>query len=104
MASDDSSIRRARHLVTLSPCHLVSWSRMLLTPGSCILNSAMDLPKLRIFATVARLGNFTRAAELLHLTQPTVSQQIAMLETHIGAPLIERLPRRLRLTPAGEAL
>jgi len=40
----------------------------------------MDIAKLRIFATVARLGNFTRAAELLYLTQPTVSQQIAALE------------------------
>jgi DNA-binding transcriptional LysR family regulator len=64
----------------------------------------MDIPKLRIFATVARLGNFTRAAELLYLTQPTVSQQIATLEAQVGAPLIERLPRRLRLTPAGAAL
>ncbi|HEX9370140.1 MAG TPA: LysR family transcriptional regulator [Roseiflexaceae bacterium] len=64
----------------------------------------MDIPKLRIFATVARLGNFTRAAEALYLTQPTVSQQIATLEAQVGAPLIERLPRRLKLTPAGEAL
>jgi LysR family transcriptional regulator, low CO2-responsive transcriptional regulator len=64
----------------------------------------MDIPKLRIFAMVARLGNFTRAAELLYLTQPTVSQQIAALEAQLGTPLIERLPRRLRLTPAGEAL
>lgn len=64
----------------------------------------MDLHKLRIFATVARLGSFTRAAEALHMTQPTVSQQIAVLEEQIGAPLIERQTRRLRLTPAGEAL
>jgi LysR family transcriptional regulator, low CO2-responsive transcriptional regulator len=64
----------------------------------------MDIAKLRIFATVARLGNFTRAAELLYLTQPTVSQQIAALEIQLGAQLIERLPRRLRLTPAGAAL
>src|SRR5262249_62039593 len=64
----------------------------------------MDIAKLQIFAAVARLGNFTRAAELLYLTQPTVSQQIAALEAQLGAPLIERLPRRLRLTPAGEAL
>src|SRR5215211_1979053 len=64
----------------------------------------MDISKLRIFTTIARLGNFTRAAELLYLTQPTVSQQLAMLEAQIGAPLIVRLPRRLKLTPAGEAL
>src|SRR5215211_283774 len=64
----------------------------------------MDLPKLRIFVAVARLGNFTRAAELLYLTQPTVSQQIAVLEAQLGTPLIERLPRQLRLTAAGTAL
>src|SRR5262245_11584963 len=64
----------------------------------------MDISKLRIFSTIARVGNFTRAAELLYLTQPTVSQQLATLEAQIGAPLIERLPRRLKLTPAGEAL
>lgn len=64
----------------------------------------MDISKLRIFATVARVGNFTRAAELLYLAQPTVSQQLATLEAQVGAPLIERLPRRLKLTPAGEAL
>jgi LysR family transcriptional regulator, low CO2-responsive transcriptional regulator len=64
----------------------------------------MDLAKLRIFATVARLGNFTRAAEVLYLTQPTVSQQLAALEAQLGTPLIERLPRQQRLTPAGAAL
>lgn len=64
----------------------------------------MDISKLRIFATVARVGTFTRAAELLYLTQPTISQQIATLEAQLGTPLIERLPRRLKLTAAGEAL
>ncbi|MFO7169250.1 MAG: LysR family transcriptional regulator [Chloroflexota bacterium] len=64
----------------------------------------VDLHKLRIFAVVARTGNFTRAAELLHMTQPTVSQQLAALEAQVGAPLIDRQTRRQRLTPAGEAL
>jgi DNA-binding transcriptional LysR family regulator len=64
----------------------------------------MDIHKLRIFVTVVRLGHFTRAAETLHMTQPTVSQQLAVLEAQIGAPLIERQTRRLRLTPAGAAL
>ncbi|KAB8145161.1 LysR family transcriptional regulator [Chloroflexia bacterium SDU3-3] len=64
----------------------------------------MDLHKLHIFATVARLGSFTRASEALHMTQPTVSQQIAVLEAQVGAQLIERQTRRLRLTSAGEAL
>jgi DNA-binding transcriptional LysR family regulator len=64
----------------------------------------MDLHKLRIFAEIARSGNFTRAAELLHMTQPTVSQQLAALEAQVGAPLIERQMRRQQLTPAGTAL
>lgn len=69
-----------------------------------LYNDAMDLHKLHIFLIVAQTGNFTRAAELLYMTQPTVSQQIALLEAQIGAPLIERKTRRQRLTPAGEAL
>src|SRR2546423_12670120 len=64
----------------------------------------MDLHKLRIFATIARVGNFTRAAEMLYMTQPTASQQLAQLEKEIGAKLFERQTRRIRLTPAGEAL
>lgn len=65
---------------------------------------SLDLHKLRIFVTIARLMSFTRAAEHLHMTQPTVSQQLAMLEAQFGTPLIERDTRRLALTPAGEAL
>ena len=68
------------------------------------LSFMLDLHKLNIFVTVARLGNFTRAAEHLHMTQPTVSQQLAALEAALGAPLVERDTRRVRLTAAGEAL
>lgn len=64
----------------------------------------LDLPKLRIFAAVARYGSFTRAAEELDLRQPTVSQQIQVLERGLRAPLFERLGRRVTLTAAGEAL
>ena len=64
----------------------------------------VDLHKLNIFLTIARLRSFTRAAERLHMTQPTVSQQLAALEAALGAPLIERDTRRLQLTAAGEAL
>src|SRR5262245_54452513 len=63
-----------------------------------------DLNKLRIFVTIARLASFTRAAERLHLTQPTVSQQLTMLEKSVSTLLIERDTRHLRLTPAGEVL
>ncbi len=64
----------------------------------------LDLHKLEIFATIAQLASFTRAAEHLHMTQPTVSQQLAMLEAQLGTQLIERDTRRLRLTAAGFAL
>jgi DNA-binding transcriptional LysR family regulator len=64
----------------------------------------LDLHKLNIFLTIARLRNFTRAAEHLHMTQPTVSQQLAALEAALGTPLVERDTRRLKLTAAGEAL
>ena len=65
---------------------------------------SLDLHKIRIFVTITRLMSFTRAADSLHMTQPTVSQQLAMLEAQLGTPLIERDTRRLWLTPAGEAL
>src|SRR5829696_2073331 len=64
----------------------------------------LDLHKVEIFVTVARLASFTRAADQLHMTQPTVSQQLALFEAQLGTALIERDTRRLRLTAAGEAL
>ncbi|MDP9311350.1 MAG: LysR family transcriptional regulator [Chloroflexota bacterium] len=64
----------------------------------------LDLPKLRIFAAVARASSFTRAADDLDLRQPTVSQQIQVLERGLRTPLFERMGRRVQLTPAGEAL
>jgi len=64
----------------------------------------MDLIKLKTFHTVARLGSFTRAAETLFLSQPAVSLQIKDLESDYGTPLLERVGRTVRLTPAGEAL
>lgn len=64
----------------------------------------MDLHKLRVFVAIARLGSFTRAAEHLHMTQPTVSQHLALLESSIGTKLIERDTRYMRLTAAGQVL
>lgn len=64
----------------------------------------MDLHKLHIFVTIAHLGSFTRAAEHLHMTQPTVSQQLAMLESALGVTLIERDTRSVRVNRAGEVL
>lgn len=58
---------------------------------------------LRTFGTLVELGNFTRAAERLELTQAAVSQHLRHLENELG-PLLIRYPRRLELTPAGRAL
>jgi DNA-binding transcriptional LysR family regulator len=57
-----------------------------------------------VFETVARLQNFTRAAEALHLTQPTISIQIKELTEAVGLPLFEQHGRKLRLTETGEDL
>jgi DNA-binding transcriptional LysR family regulator len=64
----------------------------------------LDTVKLQTFITIVQEGSFTRAAERLNLTQPTVSQQMALLERQIGATLFIRRPRQLTLTEAGRAL
>ena len=64
----------------------------------------MELHQLRYFHAVARSGSFTRAAEELGITQPSLSQQIRALEKKVGTPLFERLGRSVKLTPFGEAL
>jgi len=60
--------------------------------------------RMETFLTVCRTMNFTRAAELLNMTQPAVSQQIHFLEDWYGTPLFLRERKRLTLTPAGEVL
>jgi len=62
------------------------------------------LRQLEYLVTVADLGSFTRAAAQLHVSQPTLSSQIAVLEREVGGSLLDRLPRTVRLTPAGRAL
>jgi hypothetical protein len=62
------------------------------------------LRQLSVFEAVARLQSFTRAAEELHMAQPTVSVQIKKLAETVGLPLFERTGRNIRLTAAGYAL
>lgn len=64
----------------------------------------MELRHLRTFEVVATFMNFSRAAEVLHCTQSTVSAQIKALELALGTLVFERLGRRVALTPAGEEL
>jgi DNA-binding transcriptional LysR family regulator len=59
---------------------------------------------LRVFREVAECGSFSAAAEALSYTQSAVSQQIAALEAEVGMPLLERLPRGVRLTQGGRGL
>ena len=64
----------------------------------------MELQQLRYLLAVAKTGNFSRAAEQCHVSQPSLSQQIAKLEDELGERLFSRLKRSAVLTSAGEAL
>jgi DNA-binding transcriptional LysR family regulator len=61
----------------------------------------VSLRQLEYFVAVADEGSFTTAAARLHVSQPGLSHQIQALERQLGGPLLERLPRGVRLTPAG---
>ncbi|MBC6476115.1 MAG: LysR family transcriptional regulator [Hormoscilla sp. GM102CHS1] len=62
------------------------------------------LHQLKVFEAAARHGSFTRAAEELYLTQPTISMQVKQLTKTVGLPLFEQVGKRLFLTNAGEEL
>jgi DNA-binding transcriptional LysR family regulator len=60
------------------------------------------LEQMATFSRVVEEGSFTRAGELLNLSQPAVTRQVAALEREMGVPLIERAGRKLVVTPAGQ--
>ncbi|NUP01132.1 MAG: LysR family transcriptional regulator [Hamadaea sp.] len=64
----------------------------------------LDLGRLRVLVALARTGSVTGAAQLLHYSQPSVSNQLARLEAEAGAKLIQRVGRGVRLTEAGRIL
>lgn len=64
----------------------------------------MTLHQLRIFRAVAHHLNFTRAAQELHLSQPSASMQIQQLEEELGVPLFEKVGKRVNLSEAGKVL
>jgi DNA-binding transcriptional LysR family regulator len=64
----------------------------------------VNLDQLRIFQAVAQSRSFTRAADLVHLTQPGISKHIKQMEEYFGAPLFDRAGRKVTLTEAGTIL
>ncbi|MCL4466531.1 MAG: LysR family transcriptional regulator [Chloroflexi bacterium] len=64
----------------------------------------VSIPQLRVFIAVAERGNFTRAADDLYMTQPSVSAVVAKLEQTVGQTLFEQIGKRIYLTQAGETM
>jgi DNA-binding transcriptional LysR family regulator len=64
----------------------------------------MDLRQLEIIRAIAETGSFTAAGHKLHVSQSAISRQILLLEEELKEPAFFRVGRRIRITPAGEAL
>lgn len=64
----------------------------------------MDIRQIETFVEVVRLESFSKAAEKLFITQPTVSNHITALEKEVGSDLIDRSGRLFRITPTGQIL
>ena len=63
----------------------------------------MDITHLRYFQAAARTQNFTKAAEQMHISQPAFSASLSKLEKELGAPLFDRVGRRIQLNECGRA-
>ena len=61
----------------------------------------MEIRVLRYFLAVAREGGINRAAEVLHITQPTLSRQLSQLEEEVGVKLFHRGAKKITLTNEG---
>ncbi|WAA10949.1 LysR family transcriptional regulator [Fervidibacillus albus] len=64
----------------------------------------MDLRQLRYFLTIAKEGQITKAAKVLHMAQPPLSQSLKLLEEELGVVLFERNGRKMEMTKAGKIL
>ncbi|MGY3573663.1 MULTISPECIES: LysR substrate-binding domain-containing protein [Bradyrhizobium] len=65
---------------------------------------SLNLHLLRLFAAVARTGSFSRAADLLHISQPAISKGVRDFELQVGCRLLDRTPKGVRSTREGAAL
>jgi DNA-binding transcriptional LysR family regulator len=72
--------------------------------GSAMSIQRVSLRQLKVFEAAARNRSFSKAAQLLHLTQPGVSMHIKELESNAGLPLFERIGKKLHVTEAGQEL
>ena len=61
----------------------------------------LSMRGLECLVAIVDEGSMTKAAAVLHMTQPALSHQIAAIERELGTPVIERLPRGIRPTAAG---
>jgi DNA-binding transcriptional LysR family regulator len=68
------------------------------------ITRAATLRQLQVFEAIARLGSFTRVAEEMHLTQPTISMQVKKLAEAVELPLTEQVGKEIYLTDAGHEL
>jgi DNA-binding transcriptional LysR family regulator len=64
----------------------------------------VDLRQLEIIRAIAETGSFTAAGHKLHVSQSAISRQVLLLEEELKEPVFLRIGRRIRITPAGEAL
>ncbi|MGV2720082.1 UNVERIFIED_CONTAM: LysR family transcriptional regulator, partial [Klebsiella pneumoniae] len=62
----------------------------------------MDIRQLQYFVEVAKQKNFTKAANTLHVSQPSISKMMKALEEELGVVLLDRSERKMELTEAGE--
>ena len=65
---------------------------------------SLNLHLLRLFATVACTGSFSRTAEILHISQPAISKSVRDFEARVGCRLLDRGPKGVRPMREGEAL
>jgi len=63
----------------------------------------MDIDQIETFLAIAQVGGFTRAVSRLRRSQPAISRRLSLLETELGAPLLERVRGAVQLTDVGRA-